>query len=166
MGGTGEMAQKLRELAALAEDLGLIPSTHMVAHTICSINTHVGRGREEGERKRGRGRRRESRRWWRWGKPSLSERCIGKIKVMEAPEAWDAGMPGRRAPAKQSYTEQMELSFGEGASGPHWARPLGWAALKTAAHTTSLCALAARHRAITVLHNKGVVLLHVGLALI
>ena len=30
--GTGEMAQKLRALAALAEDLGVIPSTHMAAH--------------------------------------------------------------------------------------------------------------------------------------
>jgi hypothetical protein len=30
--GTGEMAQQLRELAALPEDWGLIPSTHMAAH--------------------------------------------------------------------------------------------------------------------------------------
>ena len=30
--GTGEMAQQLRALSALAEDLGSIPSTHMVAN--------------------------------------------------------------------------------------------------------------------------------------
>ena len=29
---TGEMAQQLRALAALAEDLGSVPSKHMVAH--------------------------------------------------------------------------------------------------------------------------------------
>ena len=31
-GWAGETAQRLRALAALAEDLSLIPSTHMVAH--------------------------------------------------------------------------------------------------------------------------------------
>jgi hypothetical protein len=31
-GGTGEIAQWLRALGALPEGLGLIPSTHMVAH--------------------------------------------------------------------------------------------------------------------------------------
>jgi hypothetical protein len=30
--GAGEMVQWLRELTALPEDLGLIPSTYMVAH--------------------------------------------------------------------------------------------------------------------------------------
>jgi hypothetical protein len=30
--GAEEMAQQLRALAALPEDLGSIPSTHMVAH--------------------------------------------------------------------------------------------------------------------------------------
>ena len=30
--GHGEMSQRLRELAALSEDLGSIPSTHTVAH--------------------------------------------------------------------------------------------------------------------------------------
>jgi hypothetical protein len=30
--GTGEMAQRLRALVALAEDLESVPSTHMVAH--------------------------------------------------------------------------------------------------------------------------------------
>jgi hypothetical protein len=30
----GEMAQQLRALAALAEDLSLVPSTHVVAHKL------------------------------------------------------------------------------------------------------------------------------------
>jgi hypothetical protein len=37
--GAGEMAQWLRALAALPEDLGWIPSTHMVATTICSSSS-------------------------------------------------------------------------------------------------------------------------------
>jgi hypothetical protein len=37
--GPGEMAQWLRALVALPEDVDLIPSTHMVAYTICSSSS-------------------------------------------------------------------------------------------------------------------------------
>lgn len=33
--GAGDMAQWLKALAALAEDLGLIPRTHVSAHNVC-----------------------------------------------------------------------------------------------------------------------------------
>ena len=39
--GVGEVAQWLRALAALPEDPGSIPSTHMTAHNVCSSHTHT-----------------------------------------------------------------------------------------------------------------------------
>jgi hypothetical protein len=35
--GIGDMALQVRALAALAEDLGLLPSTHVVAHKLSVI---------------------------------------------------------------------------------------------------------------------------------
>lgn len=38
LGGTGEMVQRLRVLAALAEDLGPVPSTCMTTHnSLCLL---------------------------------------------------------------------------------------------------------------------------------
>ena len=39
--GTGDMAQRLRALAALAEDLGLVPSAHMVADKQMSVTSEL-----------------------------------------------------------------------------------------------------------------------------
>ena len=35
---TGEMAQQLKALVALAEDLGLVPSTYMIVHVIHKLS--------------------------------------------------------------------------------------------------------------------------------